>query len=217
MVNLAVEQFNSYPNPVTSPTTKEVISWLRSSQPAFTKALADFGLKTGWGFDQYSVGTSFRTFSGAGLCGLAVGAMEEAIGVKYGTSVLTEPYFLCTYRRDAAYSVRSLQDNTWPHWILRFSVENQWFFADPTFRQFCSSVNPEKMLIGLPVGVLERIYGSWKIYESLKKVDPEHVDKYLPRSKTANQMHQINIDDIEAGRIEGITVVDYLKLLRAFQ
>ena len=199
-----------------APGSHEVIAWLRSKQPIFTQALAEFGLKVGYGFERARNVNSIHSFTGSGLCGLAIGAMEEGIKRNYGEDVLTNSQFIYTHRRNLVYPATICEDNIWPHWILQFKADGDWYFADPTFRQFCPSVNPLKMLIGIPVTKLEKIYGSWRIYAYMSTRNFATAGKYLPDNHPNGELHRMNMKDILGERVASVGVRDYLQLVDVF-
>lgn len=196
----------------------ELVFWLQSKQPDFSKALELFGRRHNLGIERRRRKYAGQ-FTGADLCSLAVGIQEEALLRRYGRSVQTFSYFFSGHRRDIDTYGDSSPESIMSHWILLFKAadgKGELYFSDPTFRQFSIGVNPDQMLVGVPAVFIEGIYGAEEIYCQKLAADPNEGRRYQPKT-LQGVLFTMNLEAIGFnGVLQGVTEDEYLGLLEVF-
>lgn len=174
-------------------TSFDIINWLKIRQPIFTQALMEFGQKYDRGFDH-------GEFTGQNLCTIAVSIMEEGLRRKFKENIETSPHFFSAFCVGSKNQFKSLPAR--PHYNLHFKVraETGWFLADPTYRQFHTSINPYEMLIGEKSEAQDRLY-------SLQS---------RPVPIRGGYMYTQHLMRMRIGDFEGIRSCDYQNLLYIF-
>ena len=214
----------------------EVTSWLHSKEPAFMAELQIFADKKGMGYqevistkgyeDYYKENKIFKfwkrpleptpgKFTGAGLCAMAVGAMERAMIEKYGDEIETSSVFIVTEHKDMDEGYKDPKYEMGHH-ILRFRIKGAdiWYTADPTYRQFQEKVKIGRIVI-TPSTNESRLYSYEKTYQKMLAAGSPEAWKYKPQTYPRGKLferYQMQIRDKEH---KGVVENDYQNLVDA--
>lgn len=183
-------------------TSDQVIKFLGAKQPTFTEALMEFGTKYDRGFEWGHRKSKYSgEFTGEKLCTIAVSIMEEGLTRRYENIIATIPQAFSTYCMDPeTHLIKHLAAQPHRNLHFRLTTEENWYLADPTFRQFQIEVDPNEMLIGIPVVAQDRLYS---IEGRLTPIKPGY-------------LYGQHLRLMKLGDFEGIRPEDYEKLLEVF-
>ena len=214
-------------------TTVQVANWLRSREKPFMDQLQLIAERMDTGFqevistigyeDYYPENKIFKLwkrpvdaekgkFTGAGLCAIAVGAMENALIQKFGDNIEIESIFIATEHKDMdeGYKVPKYEMG---HHILRFKMKNDniWYTADPTYRQFQEKIKIGRILI-TPSDNENRLYSYERSYKQMLDLGREDAWKYKPQKYPRGKLFERYMMRIEERDVKGLTKTDYQNL-----
>ncbi len=212
-------------------TSLEVKRWFRSKQVDFLDALEAFAKKDKSGFQRILDDEEWEKaqkqglfypkiggggeFTGAGLCTIACGVIEEVLRNKYGNRMEVALFRFITTDMDTQKDKDISERYKHYHHIIRFRVgKEDWQTIDPTYKQFRFKIKPRKILI-TPTKNERELYTYEQLHQRALKEDPENAWQYLPHRRKAGEIRTW-LEKIKEGKLIGITERDYMNLLKAF-
>lgn len=219
----------------------KVAGWIRRHDRQFMHSLENFGKKAGQGFQvlrkespEWEASLHKRTlspglfkasaspyegeFTGAGLCAIACGVLEEGIRRRFGDEVEVQSVELRTSEMDPDQSKGLRLRPPMYHQVLRGSARNEkrQFTADPTYRQvnFSAKTNGRIWIIPTENEDVYYNYDEWRC-QYLRDRHSAYAAKFVPQPHQPSELYQSFLQKVYAGKLAPITPDDYGKLLEA--
>ncbi len=218
-------------------TNLEVSRWIRSHEKQFMNKLQEVADKMDAGYTQIvstsgpenatgdtapklfklSTDKTAGSFTGSGMCTIAVAALEQALLVKYGDDIDIEVVHVSTNNMDLGEDDKKIS-KALPHYILRFKTKNEskWWTCDPTYRQFQEKVKIGKMII-TPSKNEDKIYTFNKLHEELDESDSD-ISKVTPEVFPKDQLFDRLIMKIamKDAEMKGVSSLDLYQISQTF-